>query len=730
MVRVYTEHCPQNVPKVDTILQGWAGREDEIIPALYGKYENNNTVGEKSGSSKSDSSKSGSSKEKGASSGSNKRSSESRSSSNAKRSRSRSSTAATTSVDPSKEERHIAEKEGRDQEKKAKEKEKAKAKQKEKPLKERQSNCDISRRSSRSSRSSNSTTDMSASKRRSSRSSTKSDSSRSHWSAKHRERQQENKGTVAQGKERKRQGRSPTTASEPQLEQRCADEVPLPSLQSQAYGPSLQSQAYGPSLQSQAYGPSLQTSVKEWSKDSDREDSAQEDSGESPKKKKKRAAAVPQEKTAQLKKPGTKKASSRTAAALRFLEEGGAKGREENREEPARYDLGRGGAEDVLLVKDRVVEELMRRYRRHCSTDSGNGGGDSGMMQQRLHEFLRVQKTPKVQTQGQQEGHCMYIGLLRCLLCSPTVTAPVTKSKGSKLKGAEEAKNPLGPADEMRLVVLLRALVVSKLLTSVLDDPLNQPMIILAACGHAGGGGGSSRRGGGSGRKRARGDDGEDDRGPTLFAYLQQQLTLGKASSSQQYCSEICLMQLVSALGLVVLVLQEDNKDNNTGQCFEADASTAPGYHYDGGAPGAATTATGDGAEDGMLLLPKNFIVMANSRRSHIVPFKLWLAGAGASANDSAGADSSGAGTSAVGVRSVAAAAGAGCETDAEGAVRAKQLQRIERQLGKGKGKGKGRGKSKSNDEDGENLIGDALEPGGGCEAAATIFAKVGYSTG
>ena len=115
---------------------------------------------------------------------------------------------------------------------------------------------------------------------------------------------------------------------------------------------------------------------------------------------------------------------------------------EYDKERPARYDLPKGGAENVERVTARVLEELERRYCRRYGHGGANvgagaaGGGATGsaaaaaaavaaaavavaasgraggtrVALQRLYDGLRVQKTPKVQTAGQQEGHCMYIG--------------------------------------------------------------------------------------------------------------------------------------------------------------------------------------------------------------------------------------------------------------------------------------------------------------------------------
>jgi superfamily II DNA or RNA helicase/N-acetylglutamate synthase-like GNAT family acetyltransferase len=38
MIRVYAEHFPENVSKVDLIIKGWVGREHDILPQLYAKY--------------------------------------------------------------------------------------------------------------------------------------------------------------------------------------------------------------------------------------------------------------------------------------------------------------------------------------------------------------------------------------------------------------------------------------------------------------------------------------------------------------------------------------------------------------------------------------------------------------------------------------------------------------------------------------------------------------------
>jgi hypothetical protein len=35
---VYTEHVPENVPKVDEILAEWKGREHEVVEKLHAKY--------------------------------------------------------------------------------------------------------------------------------------------------------------------------------------------------------------------------------------------------------------------------------------------------------------------------------------------------------------------------------------------------------------------------------------------------------------------------------------------------------------------------------------------------------------------------------------------------------------------------------------------------------------------------------------------------------------------
>ncbi|MDA9686861.1 hypothetical protein N9U05_00040 [bacterium] len=321
------------------------------------------------------------------------------------------------------------------------------------------------------------------------------------------------------------------------------------------------------------------------------------------------------------------------------------------------------------------------------------------------------------------------------------------------------AQSQLDPEEEMRMVVLLRALVVSKLLTSVLDDPLNQPMIILSACGAAtsgsGSGGGRRKRGGSGGCGRGGGDD-----ETMLFTYLQQQLTLGKASSSQQYCSEVCMMQLVSALGLVVMVLQEENKENNTGQCFETadEAEAGEGRletrgvlpfvpHLAVGNAGAAVAGTeGKGAHPGAhgedkLLLPPNFIVMANSRRSHVVPYIVWFASAAMDddEDDSAAAAAADGNIAAAAIAATSSGGSTvnGHETDV--AARTKQMLRLERQLGqdngevtggtKGKGKGTGKKKGKERGKKGkggsktdDGCITDALKSGG---VAGSLVAKV-----